>query len=839
VVFLVRRLGIGLGVISICTGLFGIPFASAQGLGGAGTLQGTIKDPTGGVMQAVEVRIANVVSGFMRTVVTDAAGRYMFSNLPPNSYHISVAAQGFKPLESDLDIRTGVPITLDMTLVLEGTTSSISVVGHTEDLVERDPTAHTDLDQSLIGKLLVESAAGLNQVVTLASPGVVSDSNGFFHPIGDHAQTQFSIDNQPVTDQQSRLYSNQIPQDAVQSMEIITGMAPAEYGDKTSLVVHIVTKSGLDQAKPSGSASFGYSSFRTPTIEANLGAGSHRVGNFFSLTGTRTDRFLDPPEFQALHDDGHQLSLFDRLDLRGSETGTFHLNVQAARSSFDVPNTLDAAAVGQDQHQNVDTFNIAPGYSQVLGSRTLFTANAYARGDHLRYLPSVDPFADQPGTVSQDRSLTNFGFKADLAYAAGRHNFKVGGSVSATRLVENFSIGFTDPAFNSPGNPDFEPNLLAFDLTRGGSLFVYHQAATIKQQAAYAQDDIKAGDVTFKLGVRLDHYDGLTTATELQPRLGVSYAIGGSSTVLRASYGRTMETPYNEGLLLSSGVGAEAITGGTVTPPPPGKRDQVEIGIQQGFGRWVVADFGYFNKHTDNGYDFNVLFNSPIVFPVAWDHSDIDGFTGRVNLLEHGGFSAFVVMAHTNAIYFPPGVGGVLLSPPCDTPGCSFRIDHDQKFNATTNVQYVFEKTRGAWASLNWRYDSGLVASSIGDVLDLLSLTAAQQAAAGVSCGAVVATPTAGITTCAPGDIGSSRLVVPAAGTGDPLNNPSRVVPRHLFDVGIGADNLLRTDKVRLKVRFSILNMTNTEALYNFLSTFSGTHFVTPRAYQVQVGVKF
>jgi hypothetical protein len=857
-------LGAGIGVMCACLGLFATGRVSAQGLGGAGTLQGTVKDPTGGVMQAVEVRITNPVSGFMRTATTDAMGRYVFSNLPPNAYHVTAVVQGFKPVVSDVEIRTAVPVTLDLMLALETATAEISVVGHAEDLVERDPSAHTDLDQSLIGKLLVESSAGLNQVVTLASPGVVSDSNGFFHPVGDHAQTQFSIDNQPVTDQQSRLYSNQISQDAVQSMEIITGVAPAEYGDKTSLVVHIVTKSGLDQPKPTGSASFGYSSFKTPTVDANFGGGSHGIGNFVSFTGMRTDRFLDPPEFQAIHDDGHQVSLFDRLDLRASNTGTFHFNVQAARSDFNVPNTLDAAVLGQDQHQSVNTFNVAPGYSQVIGSKTLVTANAYVRRDHLVYSPSADPFADQPGTVSQDRSLTNFGFKADVAYTTGRHNFKVGGSASATRLVENFSLGFTDARFNSPcvdsdgnpsdntslkassqcagglsANPDFNPDLLAFDLTRGGSAFAYHQSATVKQQAGYAQDDIKAGDATIKVGVRLDHYGGLTTATQLQPRVGVSYAIAGSPTVLRASYGRTMETPYNEGLLLSSGVGAEALTGGTTTPPPPGKRDQVELGIQQGVGRWVVADFGYFNKHTDNGYDFNVLFNTPIVFPVAWDHSQINGFTGRVNLLEHGGLSAFFVMAHTNAIYFPPGVGGVLLTPPCDAPGCSFRIDHDQKFNSTTNLQYVFDRGRGAWTALNWRYDSGLVASSIGDVLDLLTLTPAQQAAAGVACGNVVATPSAGITGCTPGNITSSRLVVPAAGTGDPLNNPARVAPRHLFDLGIGADNLLRTEKVKLRARFSIVNLTNTEALYNFLSTFSGTHFVTPRAYQAQLGVSF
>ena len=233
--------------VAVCA--IGVIGARAQGLGGAGTVQGTVKDPTGGVMQAVEVKIRNVVSGFTRTTTTDAGGKYVFSNLPPNPYHISVEAQGFNILERDVDVRSGVPITVDLALALAGATASVDVVGHAEDLLERDPTAHTDIDQSLISKLPLESSSGLNQIITLASPGVVSDSNGFFHPIGDHAQTQFSIDNQPVTDQQSRVYSNQISPDAVQSMEIITGVAPAEYGDKSSLVVHIVTKSGLDQPK--------------------------------------------------------------------------------------------------------------------------------------------------------------------------------------------------------------------------------------------------------------------------------------------------------------------------------------------------------------------------------------------------------------------------------------------------------------------------------------------------------------------------------------------------------------------------------------------------------------
>src|SRR5947199_925740 len=351
------------GIAVLCLGLFAVR-AMGQGLGGAGTVQGAVKDPTGGVMQAVEVKISNPVSGFTRTAATDAAGRYVFNNLPPNPYHVSVEAQGFQPLERDVDVRSAVPITLDLTLALAGATTSVEVVGHAQDLLERSPTAHTDVDQSLIAKLPIEtSSGGLNQVVTLASPGVVADSNGFFHPVGDHAQTQFSIDNQPITDQQNRLYSNQISQDAVQSMEVITGVAPAEYGDKSSLVGHIVTKSGLDQAKPTGSASFGYGSFGSPTGDVNIGGGSHRLGNFISLSGLRTDRFLDPPALEALHDTGHSETIFDRVDFHPDDADTVHLNVQAAKSGFDVPNTYDQIA--QTQHQDITTFNIAPGYSRV------------------------------------------------------------------------------------------------------------------------------------------------------------------------------------------------------------------------------------------------------------------------------------------------------------------------------------------------------------------------------------------------------------------------------------------------------------------------------------------
>jgi len=853
--------------LAVAIGVGGAIGAAAQGLGGAGTVQGAVKDPTGGVMIAVGVDLGNPVTGFKRTATTDASGRFAFRNLAPGRYHLEVAAQGFETLTRDVEVNTSVPIELDLTLQLEGQVTSVEVVGH-QDLVERDPTAHTDIDQSLVARLPLDSSSGLNQVITLASPGVVADSNGFFHPVGDHAQTQFSIDNQPVTDQQSRVYSNQISPDAVDSMEVITGVPPAEFGDKDSLVVRIVTKSGLDQAKPKGTASATYGSFRSPTVETNLGVGSHRFGEFLSASGMRTDRFLDPPEFAALNDEGNSASLFNRLDVRPNDMDALHLNVQLARSSFDVPNTYDQAASGQSQHQTIRTFNLAPGYTRILNSTMLLTANGYVRQDRVVYTPSANLFADLPATIAQDRTLRNVGAKVDLAYARGPHNVKVGGSVNATSLDEDFSLGLTDPTFNAPcvdlsgrpsgdtsvttsgecagaglsANDSFLPGLRPYDLSRGGSLFHFVGAATIKSQAAYVQDTISVRDVTVSLGLRADRYDGLSRASAVEPRLGVSYSPGNTGTVLRASYGHTLETPYNENLVLSSKTGAGGLTDAafgarTTEPLKAGTRKQFEAGVQQAIGAWLVVDLGYFDKRTTNAYDFDTLFDTPIVFPISWDHSRIDGFTGRINLVERHGFSAFTVFGHTNARFFNPESGGILFDSPLPTG--VFRIDHDQKFQQTTNVQYEFPGPRRAWAGLTWRYDSGLVAGSVPDYATALTLSADQQAAIGLYCGDTFAAIGAPLASCGSSNRGATRIRIPADGTQNDDTNPARIAPRHLFDLAVGSDDLLRTGRAKVRVRFTIVNLANKVALYNFLSTFSGTHFVTPRAYQLNVGVSF
>src|SRR6266536_470747 len=166
-----------------------------------------------------------------------------------------------------------------------------------------------------------------SDVVTLAAPGVVADSNGFMHPLGDHAQVNISLDNQPISDQQSKAFSTQIPVNAIQSMEVITGAAPAAYGDKTSLVINASTRSGLNQKKPTGSFNALYGTFGTTHEDASLAYGNAKRGNFVAFNFERSGRFLDAPEFSVLHDRGTAVNLFDRIDYSPNLKDTFHLNL--------------------------------------------------------------------------------------------------------------------------------------------------------------------------------------------------------------------------------------------------------------------------------------------------------------------------------------------------------------------------------------------------------------------------------------------------------------------------------------------------------------------------------
>jgi hypothetical protein len=855
------RAHLRLCVLLLCSvALFG------QSLGNAGSVEGSVFDPAKEPQADATVTLQNSITGYTRAVVTDKNGFFRFTSVPFNSYQLTVQSAEFATQDQTIAVRSSVPVVLTVTLALPVSKQSIEVKAPAE-LVENGPTAHTDFDTARVARMPLEPGTSqLTSVLTQSVPGVALDSNGQFHPAGEEGDTSFLIDNQPVTDQQGRMFGSQIPPETVQSFEVVEGVPPAEFGDKNSLVVRTLTRSGLGLTKPNGSISASYGSFGTTTATAALTIGNRKFGNFVFVDGLQTGRFLDAPECAIFHDKGNAEDFFDGFDYQFSGADSFHLNVGLTRSWFQVPNTYPQAFAGQDQRQLLRSFNVAPGYTHLFNPSTLLSANAWVRQQRVGYFPTPNPFADLPATLSQSRRLTNLGIRTDLSYLRGIHNIKAGIQFQHYFVSEAFTLGVTDPLFNAvcadsagspviaPGvtnpancppayvaNPEFLPGLLPYDLTRGGQLFDFHGTTDIKQEALYAQDTLSLHRLTLMLGLRFDKYNGLSDSYGLQPRLGASYLINRTQTVLRASYGRLFETPYNENLIVSSSTGSGGLANQVLGAPPSppittGIRNQFNLGLQQAFAGRIVVDADYLWKFTRSAYDSDALLDTPLVFPTSWRKAKTDGVNVRVTFPTYDGFTASSVMGHIRARFFGPETGGILFNtPPSTNP---FRIDQDQAFQQATHLQYQFPK-RGPWMNFTWRYDSGMVASSVPTYASALALTPDQQAAIGLFCGSVFATLSNPIRSCSAPTFGATRVSIPRLGTENDDLNPPRLAPRHVFDLGSGLDNVLHQDKYHLNLRFSVLNLTNQVALYNFLSDFSGTHFLASRSYQAEAKLSF
>ncbi|HXP80160.1 MAG TPA: TonB-dependent receptor [Verrucomicrobiae bacterium] len=911
------------------------PLIHAQGVGNSASITGTVLDPTGAVVPKATVEIHNVVSGLDRSTTTDSMGNFSFVNVPYNPYHLSVEATGFSPYSQDVDVRSSVTTNVKVNLTLAGQVSEVIVEATGGDLIETESTAHTDVDRDLFDKLPLESASSsLSSLVTLATPGVAADSNGLFHGLGDHAENSFSVDGQPITDQQSKVFSNQVPVDAIESMEVIQGAPPAEYGGKTSLVIDVTTRSGQGVTTPHGSVTTSYGSFGTANVGFNLAYGGPKWGNFISANGLNTGRFLDPPEFVVIHDKGNEENVFDRVDFQISGADSLHLNFLYTRSWFQNPNSYDQqfhpCAVGAvtatgaadcnpsgsvivnpvtgtplgatDQRSQIKTFNIAPTWTHLFGSAAVLTIGGFVRRDHYNYYPSADPFADfspdlQSATIAQDRLLTNAGARASISYVKGIHNFKAGVTYEQTFLTEDDHLGVVDPGYVATiGNACAavnDPTCSAaskFDLTNtdpatgdpAGNLYHFHGHTDIKEVGLFAQDTLTKGSWSFNLGIRGDIYRGISHSTQAEPRVGIAYNIKPTNTVLKVSYARTMESPFNENLVIAStgcsfsGANANYPVIAELVPLPstvcgqgndgpitPGFRNEFHAGIQQAFGKHLVIDAEYIWKYTHNGYDFGIIAATPIAFPIMWQRSKIPGYTIRANVPDWHGFTAVVVMSSVAARFFLPQVAGVPVIGPATSV---FRIDHDEKFNETTHLQYQPWKT-GPWFGFNWRYDSGLVSGALpcfastatcaattlaGGLVGLnngitaLPLTADQVFQAGLTCNGTLIAPnplaTAAanpLSPCPANAFGSIYLKVPAPNTENDDHNPQRIAPRHLFDLAVGEDNLFHGDRYKWSARVTVINVANKVALYNFLSTFSGTHYITPRTVTGELGFHF
>jgi outer membrane receptor protein involved in Fe transport len=775
-----------------------------------GTVQGTVKDPTGALVPDAKVTITQPLTGYTQTAQTDQQGSFKLVNVPFNTYKVRAEASGFQPSEKSVDLESTVPLGLDFSLSITAAAAAVTVSTDNSAMLESDRTSSdTDLNQAILERPLGAVPSRAIESMVASTPGFVTDDNGRMHPRGSESQVQYVIDGVPVTDNLSAIFSTSLDARTLRTVEVLTGGIPAEFGDRLAGVINVNTRSGLE-GPTQGGLSFSGGSFSTGEIAADFSTHTKKFGFLSNLSTTTSQRYLDPPTLDNFHNFGRTGKGFFRLDYQLDQNNTVRGVFTFGGSNFQVPNRLTQELAGQDQRERLRDNSQSINYQHIFSPNTVAQFSLFNRYSKSGLSSNS---TSSPVVASQNRTLKNYGGIGSLSLTRGSHNGKFGGQVTITPLDENFSFYPTvhfDDLMDDQGNV-FPNPINNFTVAHP---FLFNGKKTGRTLSAYVQDRFPLfKNFTLDAGVRYDNYKLLISEQALSPRIGAAYFIPRTQTTLHASYNRLFQPPPAENLLLASSPEAAAISPiavlqgiTTIRPILPDKEHAFEVGIQQLLTRYFRANLTLYQKRIKNFSDKDQFFETGVIFPIAISSGRVTGEEVRLESTEIQGFHGFLSYANARAYGVTPINGGLFLGENTQSlqiAGLKFPNDHDQRNEAQFQLGYNHHPS-GLYAMFGGRYDSGV-----------------------------------------PTDVEPGTTLADFVAQGfDPRLykevdfQRGRVRPRTILDFSVGAD-LMQKERVSMNLQFDVQNLTNELFLYNFESVFSGTHVGNPRLFSGRLALRF
>src|SRR5688572_30162216 len=388
----------------VALSVLGVMPAAAQT---TATLTGRVLDPLGAALPAAAITLSNPLTGFEHTTTAQTDASFQITNIPPQTYRLAVTFPGFEPDVRDVNLRTSVPVVLDITLRVATQIDTVFVSAEAGNLVDSTLTGtRTAMSLGIIERMpTVTGSRGLESVL-VSFPGFAQNANGAIHPRGAHNQMTFVVDGLPISDQLTGAFANSLDVAVVQTAELLTGNIPAEFGSKVSGVAILNSKSGRGTGRPlAGAVSLAAGGFDTVQGSVQLGGELGRVGYFGSATTMRTDRFLDQVSLDNLHNAGRFLRGFGRVDIPLNDRSQLRLHAMGGGSRFQLANLRSQARNGQDQRQHLSDASVWATFVQTLSGVSTLEATGGYRGTSAELLPSS---GDTPVTAAQDRRLSTY-----------------------------------------------------------------------------------------------------------------------------------------------------------------------------------------------------------------------------------------------------------------------------------------------------------------------------------------------------------------------------------------------------------------------------------------------
>src|SRR5215475_11986167 len=366
-----------------------------------GAVKGAVTDQTGAVVADAGVWLTNSITGEKVERVTDGAGGFVFNNVPFNRYTLRVEAKGFAPQSRQVTVNSNLPLELSVGLGVSGTSEQIVVTARDNLVGPESASSATTLPANLIGRAPSLNRGRQLQELVATAPGMATESNGLVHVRGVDDGILYVLDGVPVADRLDALSASSFDADTINSLQVITGGIPAEFGGRNAAVVIVHPKSGIDQ-KVVGSLRAGAGDFGAGDIAAAFGGHvGKRFGFFANAATNRSDRFLDPVDPRNFNNRGGAINLNLRADWHPTGRDTTLFDLSGNGTDFRVPNDMLQEEHRQRQRQELRDNNLSVGWQHLWSPNTVSNFAFFHRRQHSELFGSGQ---DIPIFAEQDRS---------------------------------------------------------------------------------------------------------------------------------------------------------------------------------------------------------------------------------------------------------------------------------------------------------------------------------------------------------------------------------------------------------------------------------------------------
>jgi hypothetical protein len=647
-------------------------------------ITGEVTDKTTRKPVAATIRLESDLLTGERVTQPDADGRFSFAGLSPGRYTVTASAEEFysERITVALSPRATSDISFELTPVAK-LNEQVTVSAEPKLLDEQQAATVSTIDRDDIVHLPAARRTQLTDIVTPYIASAVGSHDNLVHLRGNELSLNNFVNGVSFFDNPHQLFTPGLSPEIIQSVNVITGGFPAEFGNRFGGVLDIVTRSGFD-ANNHGSITAGGGNYLRDNVSINYGGHTEKFGYFLFAQAFQNDRFLNTPEPLRFHDRGRGSRSFVQLDFRPDSNDFIKLMLTADGTNFELPNTTEDELRGRDFFQRNREQTAVLSWDHTFSASAAISTSLYERLAGTRLLPTSDPFSIEAQGV---RNNLTVGAKSDYSLFIGsQHAIKTGLDLTLLGLREDFSF---DPRANG-----IEIGPLDFRGRKTGG-----------QVSFYFQDQIRPfKNFTANLGLRYDQYSTVLSGHALSPRINLAYSLSGGHTVIHFAYNRFFSPPPIENLLLSARLGF----GGE--PPQISRSNHFEAGVSHSIKDRVVLRLTGYWRSDKNSFETTELANVRIFAPTSFARGKAYGleFIAHLAEIQRLGLSGYFSYTAQRAFQTGPVSGGFTVEEVA--PGERGPAAFDQIHTSVAGLTWR-ERHSGFWASTQLEYGSGTPAT--------------------------------------------------------------------------------------------------------------------------------